>query len=75
MVPDSQPPDVRFRRQNHWLVGLMTDIDDRKRAEEALRESEYEARLIVDSIPGMVGLTSPNGNLEMVSQPGLGILR
>ncbi|MGB7355699.1 MAG: PAS domain-containing protein, partial [Acidobacteriaceae bacterium] len=50
---------------------LQTDIDDQKRAEEKLRESEYEARLIVNSIPGMVGLTSPNGNLEMVSQQAL----
>jgi PAS domain S-box-containing protein len=50
---------------------LLTEIDDRKRAEEALRESEYEARLIVDSIPGMVGLTSPTGNLEMVSRQAL----
>ena len=53
-----------------WF-GLITDIDDRKRAEEKLRESEYEARLIVDSIPGMVAATSPSGNLEMVSQQAL----
>jgi PAS domain S-box-containing protein len=53
------------------FVGTTTDIDDQKRAEEKLRESEYEARLTIDSIPGMVGVTSPSGNLEMVSQQAL----
>jgi PAS domain S-box-containing protein len=51
--------------------GLITDIDDRKRAEEALQESEYESRLIVDSIPGMVAVVSPTGDVEMVSRQTL----
>jgi PAS domain S-box-containing protein len=50
---------------------LLTDVDDRKRAEERLREREFDARLTLDSIPGMVGQTSPTGNLEMVSQQAL----
>jgi formate hydrogenlyase transcriptional activator len=50
---------------------LLTDVDDRKRAEEALRESEHESRLIVDSIPGMIAVLSPSGELERLSQPVL----
>ena len=53
------------------FVGTTTDIDNQKRAEEKLRESEYESRLIVDSIPGAVALLSPTGNLEMVSHQGI----
>ena len=49
-----------------WYV-LHTDIDDRKRAEEALRESERESRVIVDSIPGLVAILTPSGDLAAVN--------
>jgi PAS domain S-box-containing protein len=54
--------------------GLLTDIEDRKRAEEELRESEYEARLIVDSISGMVAVIDMGGEVERVNQPLLDYL-
>ena len=51
------------------FVGSTTDIDDLKRTEEKLRESEYEARLIVDSIPGLIAVLDMSGEIELVSQP------
>jgi PAS domain S-box-containing protein len=51
-----------------WYV-LLSDIDDRKRAENALRESELESRLIVDSIPGFIAGFTPGGELEFVNRP------
>jgi PAS domain S-box-containing protein len=48
--------------------GTNTDIDDRKRAEEALQASERELRLIAESIPGMIVVNSPDGANEYTTQ-------
>jgi PAS domain S-box-containing protein len=47
--------------------GINTDIDDRKRAEEALRESERSSRSIIDGIPGLVAVFTAGGELELVN--------
>jgi PAS domain S-box-containing protein len=51
----------------HWNA-LVTDIDGRKKAEEALRESEERARLMVDSIDGQIMTATPQGEVEFVNQ-------
>ncbi len=41
--------------------GTSTDIEDRKRAEEALRRSEKELRAVIDNIPVIAWTTRPDG--------------
>ncbi|MGA7523630.1 MAG: PAS domain S-box protein [Acidobacteriaceae bacterium] len=48
--------------------GTNIDIEDRKRSEEALRESEQRFRLIVDGIAGLVAIMSPGGEVEVVNR-------
>ncbi len=49
------------------FVGTTTDIDDQKRAEEALRASEADLRRVVDDIPGLVSTLGPEGETKLVN--------
>ena len=51
---------------------LLTDIDDRKRAEDALRAKEQSLRLIVDTVPGIVWTMTASGEVERANQQMLG---
>jgi PAS domain S-box-containing protein len=46
---------------------LREEVAERRRAEEALAASEHSLRLIVDSIPGLVSLLTPAGEVELVN--------
>src|SRR4051812_14527307 len=48
--------------------GILIDIDDRRKAEEALRESEFKLRQIIDTVPGLIWSTGPDGEPTHVSQ-------
>jgi PAS domain S-box-containing protein len=50
------------------VVGAVTDITARKRAEEQLRQSEERFRLVLDSIDAQVIATTVEGELEFVNQ-------
>ena len=54
-------------RITRWF-GLITDIDDRKRAEEALRASEISLRQTLDTIPGLVSKANSNGMIELANR-------
>jgi len=56
-----------FKEGGDEGVAFVLDLTERKRAEEALRESERSMRSAIDGIPGQVGILTPNGELEAVN--------
>ena len=53
------------------LLEAMTstvDVTQRKRTEQALRESERSLRSAIDGIPGLVAILAPNGDLEAINR-------
>ena len=50
-----------------WYA-LHTDIEDRKTAEEALRSSQRELSVIIETMPGLVWCALPDGELSYVNR-------
>ncbi len=67
---NAQPLRDPSGRVIRWY-GVATDIEDWRRAEESLRASELNLRLIIDNIPGLVLTMTAGGDLDFVSQQGL----
>jgi PAS domain S-box-containing protein len=57
---------VRDGRRN--ITGFVRDISERRQVHEALRESERNLSLIIDTIPALVWCAVPDGKLEYVNQ-------
>ncbi|GHO73830.1 hypothetical protein KSD_16010 [Ktedonobacter sp. SOSP1-85] len=51
----------------HW-VGTYTDIDEQKRAEQQLKESEQNWRVLSETVPQLVWTTRPDGRLDYCNQ-------
>jgi PAS domain S-box-containing protein len=66
------PVDVSFgeitNNGQRVFTGFIRDISGRKQAEQALRASERDLSLIIETIPGMVWCAAPDGELNYLNQ-------
>jgi PAS domain S-box-containing protein len=53
------------------LIGLFTDIGERRRAEEAVRQSEERFRKIADAAPVMIWMSGPDKRCNFVNKQWL----
>jgi PAS domain S-box-containing protein len=61
-------PQYSISGEYSAFVGTSADITERKQVEEALRKSEFFYRQTLESIPGMVFTTRPDGYCDYQSQ-------
>src|SRR6267154_6339105 len=60
----------RFSRDGELIevVGTDVDVTEHKQAEEALRDSEYKLRQIIETVPSLIWSTDPAGEPTQLNQ-------
>ena len=48
--------------------GVLIDVDDQRKAEEALQASEYRLRQIIETVPSMLWTAGPDGEITQVNR-------
>jgi PAS domain S-box-containing protein len=61
---------IEIRGEKH-LLSLVSDIAERKRAQEVLRESEERFRLLADAAPVIIWESGPDARLSFLNRAGL----
>jgi len=51
-----------------YFISVIEDVTGRKRAEEALRESERQLRTLADAVPQLVWMAEPDGHIFWYNQ-------
>lgn len=70
----STSPIFDEQGQYQGAVAMVTDITNRKRAEEAVRESEERFRTMADAAPVMIATLNAQGQLEYVNKASQNLL-
>jgi PAS domain S-box-containing protein len=59
---------------NREFIGAVTDITERKMAEEKIRRNERELRTLIDVLPAFVGTALPDGSCDFLGESWLDYL-